>query len=259
MPVRGAVPVRTAVGLLMASAMLAACAAPPPPARLGQYLGAPSAADTGTALGLDRLRAALVVVPDRTAEEAAPALPDGAVAALAEDLKGQFTTYLPLDVQAILPAEGVRPDGGLDQFVALGRERGFDYVLVVIASATEREYPISVFVAWVVHSQPGLRRDNWSLLEVALVDVRGGRTLVEAEGRGWATLDRPTAPDIQQWYPVVWKRPLNPNWHFYPLTYEGAADSLRVIAMQEAVKRLIPNFQDAWIAKRRVALALDGQ
>lgn len=255
---RGAGPVRMAAVLALA-AVLGACAATTPPARLGQYLGAPSAEDSGAALGADRLRAALVVVPDRTAEGASPSLPAEAAVRLAEHLQGQFTTYLPLDVQTILPAEGLQPDGGLDQFVALGRERGFDYLLVVIASATEREYPISVFVAWVVHSQPGLRRDNWSLLEVALVDVRGGRTLVEAEGRGWATLDRPTAPDIQQWYPVVWKRPLDPNWHLYPQTYEGAAAALRVIAMEEAEKRLIPNFQDAWIAKRRVALAREGE
>lgn len=256
---RGVTPVRAAAGLVLVSAMLGACAATTPPARLGQYLGGPSAAGAGATLGPDRLRAALVVVPDRGTDGTSPTLPEGALAGLAEDLKGQFTTYLPLDVQAVLSAEGLKPEGGLDQFIALGRQRGFDYVLVVIASATEREYPIGVFVAWVVHSQPGLRRDNWSLLEVALVDVRGGRVLVEAEGRGWATLDRPTAPDIRQWYPVVWKRPLDPNRPFYPLTDEGAADSLRVIAMQEAEKRLVPNFQDAWIAKRRMALALDGR
>ncbi|MEK6526744.1 MAG: hypothetical protein AABZ22_07715, partial [Nitrospirota bacterium] len=65
-----------------------------------------------------------------------------------------------------------------------------------VVSSTEQEYPLMVFLGWHSHSQPGLRRDNWSLIEVALVDVKSGRSLLRAEGRGWATLDRLMAPGI---------------------------------------------------------------
>src|SRR5439155_484812 len=90
------------------------------------------------------------------------------------------------------------------------------------------------------------RRDNWSLMEVALVDVRSGRSLLRAEGRGWATLDRPMAPGINQWYPVIWRRPQDPNWRWWPPTYAGAPNTLRVIAMNEAAKRLLMSSQGSF-------------
>lgn len=252
---RGLMSLARTAGFLLGLVTFAGCASTTPPSRLEQYLGPQSAADSGTRLGPGRVPAAMVVVSDTTAADAAPALPDEAVNQLAERLKGQFSRYLPLSVEAILPADGIGPAGGLGQFVALGKRHGFDYLVVVIASATEQEYPITVFLGWVTHSQPGYRRDNWSLLEAAVVDVRNGRTLVEAEGRGWATLDRPSSPGINQWYPVIWKRPLDPNWRWWPPTYESAPHTLRVIAMQEAEKHLVPNLQDAWNEKRSLALA----
>ena len=60
-----------------------------------------------------------------------------------------------------------------------------DYLLVAVLSSIEQEYPVSVFLGWTTHRQPGLRRDNWSLVEAALVDGRTGRPLVQAEGVPW--------------------------------------------------------------------------
>jgi len=89
------------------------------------------------------------------------------------------------------------------------------------------------------------------------VDVKAGQTLARAEGRGWATLDRPMAPGVNQWYPVVWLRPMEPSRRYWPPTYEGAANTLRVIAMQDASKRLILNLRQAWSEKRQAASSPD--
>jgi hypothetical protein len=97
--------------------------------------------------------------------------------------------------------------------------------------------------------QPGYRRDNWSLLEFALLDVNGGKVVMREEGRGWATLDRPTAPGINQWYPVVYLRPQDPDRRFWPPTYEGAPNTLRVVSFNQAAKRLTLKLQNSWLGQ----------
>ncbi|MGH7250254.1 MAG: hypothetical protein ACREIK_00190 [Nitrospiraceae bacterium] len=245
------------VGLIVGAAYLSACASMIPPSRMVEYVG-PQAVNeplSASPLPQSQIRAGLVLVSDTTAPDAAPALPDEALTRLAESLQQQINEYLPsLKIERIIPAEGIRPGGDISQFSELGKKHGLDYVAAVVASSTEQEYPMTLFLGWVSHSQPGLRRDNWSLMEVALVDVKSGRSLLRAEGRGWATLDRPTAPGINQWYPVIWRRPQDPNWRWWPKTYAGAPNTLRVIAMNEAAKRLLMHLQDAWIQKRRAEL-----
>lgn len=130
-----------------------------------------------------------------------------------------------------------------------------DYLLVTVLSSTEQEYPVSLFLGWTTHQQPGFRRDNWSLAEAALIDGSTGRILLQAEGRAMATLDRPTAPGISQWYPVIYLRPQDPERRIWPPSYEGAPVTLRVVAMQQAVKRLAGNLQRAWVEQRDLELA----
>ena len=245
------------LGLVAGLLGLTACASTVPPNRLAAYMGEQAVAESSSATALPEqrpIRAGLVLIPDTTAPDAAPALPDEALHRLGEELKQQVTQFLPIAIDKIISADGLQPGGDPTPFRELGMTHGLDYLVVAVASSTEQEYPITVFLGWTSHAQPGLRRDNWSLLEVALVDVKSGQTLVRAEGRGWATLDRPSAPGINQWYPVVWRRPQDPNWRWWPPTYEGAPNTLRVIAMNEALKRVVPNFQDAWILKRQAEL-----
>ena len=226
-----------------------------PPNRMSQYVGSQPAHMTNDELLPEvPVKAGLILLADTTAPGAAPALPDEALAEMAESLREDLGKYLRFDLQQVLPADGIRPVGDAAQFVALARQHGLDYLIIAVASSTEQEYPLTVFLGWTTHSQPGLRRDNWSLVESALLDVRTGRLLLKAEGRGWATLDRPTAAGINQWYPVIWKRPQEPNWRWWPPSYDSAPHTLRIIAMHEAVKRLVTHMQDAWIEKRQQEL-----
>lgn len=116
---------------------------------------------------------------------------------------------IPVVIQELIPGGHIKPQlhGDWAQFAELGRQRGFDSLAVVIVSSTEQEYPVTLFLGLTSHVQPGFRRDNWSLLEFALLDVKHHQVLMQAEGRGWATLDRPSAPGIDRWYPTVYLRP----------------------------------------------------
>ncbi|HJU06836.1 MAG TPA: hypothetical protein VJ692_16925 [Nitrospiraceae bacterium] len=232
-------------------AVLSACASAVPPSRLAAYVGSPGD-DLSFSPDLPPrpVRAGLVLIPDTSARDAAPALPDEALARLTESLQRELSHALPIVIERLIPAEGISPAESSSQLTELGQQYGVDYLVFVVVSSTEQEYPMTIFLGWTTHSQPGWRRDNWSLIEIALVDVKTGRTLIRAEGRGWATLDRPTAPGINQWYPVIWLRPQDPVRRIWPPTYAGAPNTLRVVAMNEAVKRVVLNFQEAWIQKR---------
>ncbi|MEW6542300.1 MAG: hypothetical protein AB1411_01670 [Nitrospirota bacterium] len=246
------------VSLLAGTALLAACASTVPPSRMEAYMGQQALAESLPESALPEQRpihAGLVLIADTTAPDAAPRLPDEALNQMAEQLQAEVSKVTAIRIDRIVPAEGLRPDGEAAQFSALGKKHGLDYLVVAVVSSTEVEYPIYVAVMWTSQVVPGLRRDNWSLVEVALVDVKAGRSLLHAEGRGWATLDRPTVPDVNLWYPVIWKRPLEPNWRWWPPTYEGAPHTLRIIAMHEAVKRLVLNLQQAWLVKRDAEMA----
>jgi hypothetical protein len=190
-----------------------------------------------------------VLVPDTADPGAAPNLPDEAVVRLGESLKQDIERAIPVVIKEVIPPDNIKPQASGDwrQFADLASQRGLDYLVVVVLSSTEQEYPVTLFLGWTTHAQPGFRRDNWSLLEFALLDLKNNRTLIQAEGRGWATLDRPTAPGINQWYPVIYLRPQDPERRIWPPTYEGAPNTLRVVSFDQAAKRMTLNLQDAWI------------
>jgi hypothetical protein len=247
------------IGYLVLFVQVAACASTTPPRRIVDYLGQQSMEQiASTSLPPRPIHAGLVIVPDTSAPQAAPLLPDEALNRLTERLQRELSQMTPVVIDTIIPADGIRPDGDPSELRWLGEQHGVNYLVMVIASSTEQEYPMTLFLGWVTHAQPGWRRDNWSLLEVALVDTKTGQALLHAEGRGFATLDRPAAPGINQWYPVIWLRPQDPVRRYWPPTYAGAPNTLRVVAMNEAAKRLVLNLQDAWIQKRQLELDAAG-
>jgi hypothetical protein len=197
------------------------------------------------------LQAGLVLVSDTSDPGAAPNLPEEALVRLGETLKQDISRAIPVAIKEIIPAEHIRPqpNGNWAQFADLGRQRGLDYLAVVVVSSTEQEYPVTLFLGWTTHAQPGFRRDNWSLLEFALLDLKNNTSMMRAEGRGWATLDWPTAPGINQWYPVVYLRPQVPEHRYWPPTYEGAPNTLRVVSFEQAEKRLTLRLQNSWLGQ----------
>jgi hypothetical protein len=238
------------LSLVVAVMLLGACAASVPPSRIGDYVPVGQEADESLLTAEQHpLRAGLVLISDTTAPDAAPNLPDEAMVRLAEELKREIGRALPVTINTVIPADGIRPfDGNHAQLSELAKKHGVDYLAVVVLSSTEQEYPVSLFLGWTTHMQPGYRRDNWSLLEFALLDAKDGKVLMREEGRGWATLDWPTAPGINQWYPVVYLRPQEEH-RYWPPTYEGAPYTLRVVSFNQASKRLTGKLQHSWLGQ----------
>ncbi len=237
------------LSLLTMMGLIAACASSVPPSRILDYMPAGQTTEGSLmAAGRQPLEAALLLVSDTAAPDAAPNLPEAAKAKLGEELKQEITRVLPVRIKAVISGEDIRPfEGSQAQFSDLAKQHGVDYLAVVVMSSTEQEYPVSLFLGWTTHMQPGYRRDNWSLLELALLDAHEGTVLLRGEGRAWATLDRPTAPGINQWYPVIYLRPQEPERPIWPPTFEGAPYTLRVVSFNQAAKRLTLNLQHTWL------------
>jgi hypothetical protein len=247
------------ISVLLGVIVLVGCAAVPPN-RLDSYLSpeTKTAAEDLTKIDQRPLKAGLVLVSDTSDPGAAPNLPDEAFIRLGEELKQEISRALPVTITEVLSAEHIRPqpNGDWAQFAALGKTHNLDYLVVVVVSSTEQEYPMTLFLGWTTHAQPGYRRDNYSLLEFALLDLKNNQTLMRAEARGWATLDRPSAPGINQWYPVVYLRPQDPERRFWPPTYEGAPNTLRVVSFNQAAKRLTLKLQNTWLGQLEADAAM---
>ena len=241
------------VGVLV----LTSCMVASPQNRLLQYVEAVvTDASAPARLPVSRpLRAAMIMVADRSSPDSAPALPDEALAHVGELLSEEINRGFPLVIRQRVKLDGVLPGGPPVAWTEVARQQGVEYLLVTVLSSTEQEYPISLFLGWTTHQQPGFRRDNWSLAEAALIDGATGRVLLQAEGRAMASLDSPTAPGISQWYPVIYLRPQDPERRIWPPSYDAAPLTLRVVSMEQAAKRLAGNLQRAWVEQRDVELA----
>ena len=229
---------------------LVSCASAVPPARIGEYVSLEHKPDGEALAQINQrpLQAGLVVVSDTADPGAAPNLPEEALVRLEESLQQDIGRAIPVVIKEIISADHIRPQphGDWAQFAELARQRGLDYLAVVVVSSTEQEYPVTLFLGLTTHAQPGFRRDNWSLLEFVLLDLKHNQTLMQAEGRGWATLDRPSAPGIDQWYPAIYLRPQDQR-RIWPPTYEGAPNTLRVVSFDQAAKRLVLKLQNSWL------------
>lgn len=245
---------------LVGAFVLAGCVAASPPSRLSQYvLPAASNQEEVPELPASRpVRAVLVVLTDRSDPASVPSLPDEAQARLTESLSTQINRGHPISVERVITLGEFSGPATTPVWMSIAKQQGVDYLVVAVLSSIEQEYPVSLFLGWTTHLQPGLRRDNWSLVEAALVDGRTGSQLLRAEGRGMATLDRPNAPGISQWYPVIYLRPQDPERRLWPPSYEGAPVTLRIVAMEQAAMRLAGNLQRAWIEQREREMLREG-
>lgn len=235
--------------LILSGVLLVSCANAVPPTRIGDYVASKYQVDSDALVRISQrpLQTGLVVVSDTAETNATPNLPEEALARLGESLQQDLGRAIPVAItEVILYAHnGSQLDRGEVEFAELGRQRGLDHLSVVVVSSTEQEYPVTLFLGLTTHAQPGFRRDNWSLLEFVLLDLKYNKILIQAEGRGWATLDRPSASGISQWYPAIYLRPQDER-RIWPPTYEGAPNTLRVVSFEQAAKRLVLKLRNSW-------------
>ncbi len=234
-----------------------ACTPAVPASHLPEYLPRPSdsAGDVLPVLPPSgRIPAGLVLItpPQEPADSSAAA--EAVRADAANRLAQELTRTTPFSIQKLFDLPTGARETSPERLAEFGRAQGLNHLLVVVASSEEQEYPITIFLGWVSHRQPGWRRDHWTLLEAGLLDTTSGRTVLTAEGRGWATLDRPTAPGINQWYPVIYLRPQDPERRIFPPSYDEAPATLRQVGLREASKRLAIELRRAWNERREQEL-----
>jgi hypothetical protein len=242
-----------AVGIvvLFSLAVFVGCASTVPPSRIGDYVTKDAKVPTNSVIAMPDQRpvqAGLLVIADKTHPRSAPVLPDEAMAHFREELRQELDHGLPFTVKDLIQPDGITPSrtgGDLTQFRELGKKHDVEYLALVVVSSTEVEYPTDLNLGGATEGTPGLARDNWALAEFALVDLKTGRTMMQAEGRGWATLLRTYAPLMSSRYPVVYIEP-NSQRVYWPPTWEGAPDTLRVASYNLAGKNLVNKISRVW-------------
>ena len=90
---------------------------------------------------------------------------------------------------------------------------------------------------------PGYEAQNFSVFELALLDSKTGRSVIQANGRAYSTLYRLNVPTDSNVYPVVVRARL-----FNPIYPQGnnAHDTLRGIAGDDAIKQGVMHLRIMW-------------
>lgn len=228
-----------------------ACASTVAPSRIGDYVTKDEKVPTNSVITMPDQRpvqAGLLVIADMTDPGSGPGLPDEALARFHEELIQELDHGLPFTVKHLIQADGITPNrtgGDLTQFRELGKKHDVEYLALVVVSSTEVEYPTDLNLGGATEGTPGLQRDNWALAEFALVDLKTGQTMMQAQGQGWATLLRTYVPLMSSRYPVVYIRP-GIQRVYWPPTWEGAPNTLRVVSFNLAGKNLVSRLSRVW-------------
>ena len=137
------------VSLMLSAVFVVSCAPAIPPARIGNYVSSERQAgdEALTRINHRPLQAGLVVVSDTAEPGAAPNLQDEALVRLGDRLQQGLDRAIPVAITEVIPAGRIRPQpyGDWGQFAELGRQRGLDYLAIVVVSSTEQEYPVTLF------------------------------------------------------------------------------------------------------------------
>ena len=238
--------------LLVGAFALSACASTVAPSRIGDYVTKDEKAPTNSVITMPDQRpvqAGLLVIADKTDPGSGPGLPDEALVRFREELRQELGHGLPFTIKHLIQADGITPNrtgGDLTQLRELGKKHDVEYLALVVVSSTEQENPRDLDLGGATQGEPGLQRDNWALAEFALVDLKTGQAMMQAQGQGWATLFRTFVPAISARYPVVYVRPGRQHV-VWPPTWEGSPNTLRVVSFNLAGKDLVYKLSHVWL------------
>ena len=230
------------------------CAANVQP-KLPNYLGTGSLQEPSHASMLshmqqgDRLSAGLVIINDTSSSQSAPALSQDYFASFAKELQYQLEHQFPVTVVKVLESSEIPSSNGEPQLGQLGKSHGLDFLVVAILSSSEVEYSDRLPLGGSLQGMGGrslvvgFRSENYALVELALLDVKTQQPVVHVEGNARATLERLDIPLGSNVYPVVRRAQLIAP--IYP-TEEGAHDTLRIVAADDALKQAFMHLSEVW-------------
>ena len=183
----------------------------------------------------------LLVLNDTSGKESAPPLSPEALQALTVQVSTRVEKQYPVQVVKVLK-ESPMSNGPKPQLSRIGQEAGVDYLMVAILSSNEIEAPDRLPLQGVNQGGGGrgvlvgYRAENFSLAEIALVQVKTDVALFQGSGQGYATLARLAVPLESNVYPVIHvaerQAPIFPEESY-------AHDTLRTMSAENAIEQAL--------------------
>lgn len=224
------------------------CAAPAP--RLESYLGpSPSqerqaSQDSARLSGLPQ-EAGVIVINDTSVPGSAPALVQETRSVFTDRAKQWTEQAIPVRVVAILAnGAAIKADRPLQSLTELAAEQRLSHLLLVILSSAESEVPVRLSLGGPEStSVPGSEVNNYALVELALLEVQNGKSLVRAQGRGWATLETLARAGRSHRYPIIF-----PSGRATAVAAGDLEprDALRLTAGLEALEQALVQLRARW-------------
>jgi len=149
----------------------------------------------------------------------------------------------PLKIQEVVLLKNLQQVSNMEELKRLNQQPHVELVLLVLRSSSEITGPAHLNVAQEVSSVPGTQTDNYATIEMALVDLQTGKSLVLATGQSHALLENFDVPMGSNRYPVV--KAADRYHPIYPKDDE-AYEVLRIVAMGEALDQAVMHFDRAW-------------
>lgn len=155
-----------------------------------------------------RLPVGLLVVNDTTEKKSAPPMTQDSITALTQQLSHQIEDQYPFQVVHVIKDPPLQ-SGNAASLSQLGKDAGVEYLVVAILSSQEVESPERLPLGGANQggggrgSLVGYETQNFSLAEIAFVEVKNGQSLFQSSGQGYATLDRLMVPVESNVYPVI--------------------------------------------------------
>lgn len=242
------------VGFLCACSSLG-CSLQNTPKRLTAYLPQSTGLSGGDvasmALPAEGVTAVLVVLNDSGFEKSAPELRRGTLENLGEHLKTELHKQLPIQIHSVVYPDDVKPKGSVDPFIRLGKDQNVPYLLLAVLSSSEYEvfdhFPMGGMqqpTGMRGGGMPGYRVENYARMELALLDVRTGQSVVSTDGQAWATLERLVVPIESNVYPVVRRAQTQPP--IYPNSEGEEYETLRWVSGQDAIGQAVMHLEILW-------------
>lgn len=140
------------------------------------------------------LKAGLVVINDTTGQDSAPPLSAPRLALMENLIWEEVEQDLPIQVVKIIPSSTISKGSGFTQLLDVGQQHEVEHLLFVVLSSEDQEEPTYLGQGAMMTHMTGVTFTNWALLEMALIDVKAGTLLAQAEGRGTEALEELDSP-----------------------------------------------------------------
>ncbi len=230
------------------SLVIAGCNAFSHPSRLGKILQQESNPNSVIQEKLsgssnEKLLVRMAFLSDVEESNSSTKLSEDSVAHITDRAKKEIEHRFPLIIEEVVRLEKLQQVSTMEELKRLNQQPNVEFVLLVLSSSSEITGPAQFNVAQEVSVVPGTQTENYATIEMALVDLQTGKSLVLATGQSHALLEKFDVPMGSNRYPVVKVADrYNP---IFPKDVE-AYEVLRIVAMGEALDQAVMHFDSAW-------------